>query len=57
VAIAQAVEAEIGERRGRDNPKNISEYKGTETRDIAAKKAGFGNPITYKQAEAVVRRG
>lgn len=46
VAIAEAVRAGLGERRGGDtssgaqsNPQNIAECKGTESRDIAAKKA------------------
>jgi ParB family chromosome partitioning protein len=57
VAIAQAIEAEIGERRGRpsENPQNIAEIeKGQETRDFAAKQAGFGNRETYRQAKHVV---
>ena len=64
VAIGLAVEAELkaqGERRGRpktageDIPQNFAEYSGKETREIAAQKAGFGNPETYRQAKAVVQ--
>ena len=65
VAIGLAVEAELkaqGERRGGDtssgeqrNPQNFAECKGKETREIAAQKAGFGNPETYRQAKAVVQ--
>jgi hypothetical protein len=57
VAIAKAIEAAIGERRGRNNQKNFSEFHGTQTRNIAAERAGFGNPITYQQAKRVVERG
>lgn len=57
VAIADVVAAQIGERRGRDNPQNIGELKGRETADIAASKAGFGNPETLRQARAVVSNG
>ncbi|MEO5363983.1 MAG: hypothetical protein H7838_10230 [Magnetococcus sp. DMHC-8] len=39
-------------------PQNFAESKpGQETRDIAARKAGFGNPETYRQAKAVVAHG
>jgi hypothetical protein len=57
VAIAKAIEAAIGKRRGRNNQKNFSEFHGTQTRNIAAERAGFGNPITYQQAKRVVERG
>lgn len=64
VAIGRAVEATIGERRGGDtstgeqsNPQNIAAWKGAETRQIAATKAGFGNAETYRQAKAVVDNG
>lgn len=47
-AIGEAVERELGERRGGDtssgeqsNPQNFAECKGKETRQIAAEKAGF----------------
>lgn len=58
VAIAQAISDEIEERRGRptkENPQEIAEIqKGQETRDFAAKKAGFGNRETFRQAKNVV---
>ncbi len=58
-AIARAISDEIGNRRGErtdlERPQNIAEVdKGQETRDFAAKRAGFGNRETYRQAEAVV---
>ena len=47
LAIAQAVEAQLGNRQGQrtdvELPENIPEVKGKETRQIAAEKAGFGN--------------
>ncbi len=60
VAIGTAVEAELGERRGRpseENPQNLAEYSGRETRDIAAGKSGFGNGESYRQAKAIVEKG
>ena len=60
VAIGTAVEAELGERRGRPsevNPQNLAEYSGRETRDIAAGKSGFGNGESYRQAKAIVEKG
>lgn len=61
VAIARAVEAALGERRGNPNlkadeaiPQNFAELRGKETRQIAAERAGFGNPETYRQAKKVV---
>ena len=83
VAIAQAIEAEIGNRQGqrtdlkasdhgdsagdelRKNfsevgaqalPENFPEVTGKETRNIAAKAAGFGNETTYRQAQKVVEK-
>ncbi len=63
VAIAEAVRAEIGSRQGQRTdrkglPENVPEV-GTvrETRVIAARKAGFGNETTYRQAKSVVERG
>ena len=63
VAIGLAVEAELGNRRGQRTdlaggglPQNFAEVpQGKETREIAADKAGFGNPETYRQAKAVVQ--
>jgi hypothetical protein len=57
VAIAKAIEEAIGERRGRGNQENFPELRGTQTRDVAAEKAGFGNPKTYQQARRVVEKG
>lgn len=57
VAIAEAMRKEMGNRQGRDNPQNFAEYKGRETREIVAEKAGFGNAETYRQARNVVQRG
>lgn len=66
-AIAKAIEDRIGERRGErtDKPavvnehrQNIAEvHRGQRTRDVAAKKAGFGNRETFRQAEKVVDQG
>lgn len=61
VAIARAIEDRIGNRQGErtDNPelrKNFSEVEpGQRTSEVVAKKAGYGNRVTYEQAEKVVR--
>lgn len=64
VAIAQAIEEEIGRRQGtrtdrRELRQNLAKVegpaKGQRTDAFAAKKAGFGNRETYRQAEAVLR--
>lgn len=60
VAIAQAITEELGNRRGQrldiEHPQKIADVsKGQETRDFAAKKAGFGNRETFRQAEHVVQ--
>lgn len=57
VAIAKAIEVEIGNRQGQRTDKdelrkNISEV-GKRTEGIAAEKAGFGNRVTYRQARKV----
>lgn len=57
VAIAEAVRAALGERRGRENTDNSPEYKGAETRDIAAKKSGFGSGKQYERAKSVTEKG
>lgn len=63
MAIAKAVELELGERRGRPSKENTENFpelnsdKGKETRQIAAEKAGFGNETTYRQAKKVVETG
>lgn len=58
VAIARAIAGEITERRGRpteEKRQNFAEFqKGQRTTDFAAKKAGFGNRETFRQAEHVV---
>jgi ParB family chromosome partitioning protein len=57
VEIGKALEAQLGERRGRDNRENIPELKGRRTTELAAEKAGFGNRKTYDQAKRVVDHG
>lgn len=57
MAIAEAVERELGERRGRppENVENVPHFSdGQKTRDIAAKAAGFGSGRTYDMAKAVI---
>ncbi len=61
VAIGKTLEAEIGDRRGRrtnrELPQNFAEVEpGVETREVAAKQAGFGNRTTYEQAKKVVEQ-
>lgn len=61
VAIGRAVEAEIGKRQGqrtdKEHPVNIPEVQGLETREIAAKSAGFASRNSYAQAKTVVDTG
>lgn len=62
VGIGKAMEARIGERRGRPPvaPEKVptsAQYAGQKTRDIAARAAGFGGHETYRQATSVVDRG
>jgi hypothetical protein len=62
VAIAKAVELELGNRQGGDRKSSgkiltLDNNKGKRTDDIAAKKAGFGNKETYRQAKKVVETG
>ncbi|MEO5340359.1 MAG: hypothetical protein H7837_07570 [Magnetococcus sp. MYC-9] len=65
VAIGRAVEEFLGNRWGQrtdlagsELPKNFGEVKpGKETAELAAQKAGFNNPETYRQAKAVVANG
>jgi ParB family chromosome partitioning protein len=62
VAIAKAIEAAIGKRQGQRTDKELPEnfpevHRGAETREIAAERAGFGNPKTYQQARRVVEHG
>lgn len=58
VAIGEAIELLIGKRVGRPGkiPEKFPEFKGRETRDVAAEKAGFKNAKTYEQAKAVVKK-
>ncbi|MGA2114141.1 MAG: ParB/RepB/Spo0J family partition protein [Bryobacteraceae bacterium] len=61
VAIGKALEVEIGDRQGRrtgrELPQNFAEVEpGVETRELAAKTAGFGNRTTYEQAKKVVEK-
>jgi hypothetical protein len=72
VAIARAVEEAIGKRRGQrtdrgelpvpgqevESDKNGSKpSQGQETREFAAKQAGFGSEASYRRAAAVVENG
>lgn len=62
VAIAKALEAEIGNRQGQridlELPEDFPEVQpGTETRELVAARAGFGNPRTYRQAKKVTEDG
>ncbi len=62
VAIAKAIERQIGNRRGQRTDKErvqkIAQVgPGQKTRDAAAKRAGFGNHETYRQAAKVVESG
>jgi DNA modification methylase len=62
VAIAKAIERQIGNRRGQRTDKQrvqkIAQVDpGEKTRDKAAEKAGFGNHETYRQAAKVVTNG
>ncbi len=62
VAIAKAIERQIGNRRGQRTDKErvgkIPQVEpGKKTREAAAEKAGFGNDKTYRQAAKVVQNG
>ena len=62
VAIGKALEVELGDRQGQRTDRELPEYipevePGVETREFAAKKAGFGNYKTYEQAKKVVDQG
>ena len=61
VAIGKAIEAEIGRRQGqrtdKELPPELAEVTpGVETREVAAKMAGFGGHTTYEQAKKVVEK-
>ena len=61
VAIAKAIEKQVGKRQGQRTDKlrgKIPEVvPGKRTRETAANKAGFGNDKTYRQAAKVVENG
>jgi ParB family chromosome partitioning protein len=62
VAIAKAIERQIGNRRGQRTDKGLRGFfpevaPGKRTRETAAEKAGFGNDKTYRQAAKVVENG
>lgn len=62
VAIARAVERQLGNRRGqRTDTRRVQKVAhvppGTKTRAAAAARAGFGNHETYRQAARVVDGG
>lgn len=59
VAIGEAVEVELGERRGGDQKSKCKilhndPNEGSKTIEIAAQKSGFRNKETYRQAKKVV---
>jgi len=57
VHIGRAVEEVLGERRGGDQSgKNSTLPPGEKKRQVAAKKAGFGNDRTYRQAKEIVEK-
>jgi ParB family chromosome partitioning protein len=57
VAIARAIERQIGNRRGQRVQLIAQVERGRKTRDAAAARAGFGNHETYRQAAKVVANG
>jgi ParB family chromosome partitioning protein len=62
VAIAKAIERQVGKRQGQRTDKQLVEKipqvpPGKKTREAAAEKAGFGNDRTYQQAAKVVTNG
>jgi hypothetical protein len=57
VAIARAIERQIGNRRGQRVQDFAQVGPGQKTRDAAAEGAGFGNHETYRQAAKVVANG
>ena len=57
VAIGTALEAALGERRGRPDEHIVDacpQFRGQKTRDLAAERAAFGSGKTYERAKAVV---
>lgn len=59
VAIAEAVREALGERQGRRTDLELTDNgpEVGETRDIAAKKAGFGSGKQYERAKVVTEKG
>jgi hypothetical protein len=62
VAIANAIEKQVGNRQGQRTDKTLrgkipEVAPGKRTREIAAEKSGFGNDKTYRQAANVVLNG
>lgn len=62
VAIAKAIERQIGKRQGQRTDRQpvgkIPQVQpGKKTRETAAERAGFGNDKTYRQAAKVVQNG
>jgi DNA modification methylase len=60
VAIGKEIERMLGNRQGQRSDKHVEKIPYVEigkTRDIAAKKAGFANDKTYRQAKSVVNAG
>ncbi len=61
VAIAKAVEREIGNRRGQRNDKLVASWPqvgaGRKTREIAAERAGFTSDQSYRRAVKVIETG
>src|SRR5262249_53506110 len=57
VAIARAIERQIGNRRGQRVQNFAQVSPGQKSRDAAAECAGFGNHETYRQAAKVVENG
>ena len=62
VAIAKAIEKQVGNRQGQRTDKQLvgkipQVGAGKKTREVAAEKAGFGNDKTYRQASKVVQNG
>lgn len=59
VAIGKAVEAELGERRGRpgQNSDNCRTFDEGRTADLAAKRSGFSSGKQYERAKSVVTHG
>ncbi|WP_437191353.1 DNA methyltransferase [Planctomicrobium sp. SH527] len=61
VAIAKAIEKQVGNRRGQRTDRLVGKIPqvaaGKKTREVAAEKAGFGNDKTYRQAAKVVENG